>query len=68
MNLRYTGAVAVTFMQLGRTVEPGEVFPVPDDDAPAYMDRTDVELVPDTPVRTRAKAATEPKPDDTVTA
>jgi hypothetical protein len=48
VKLRYTGSGTVTFFTAGvGEVEPGAVFTVPDDIAPAFTVRGDIEKVPD---------------------
>lgn len=73
--LRYTGAAPTTFMSVGEK-ESGAEFPVPDDEAPAYLVRQDIEQVPEPdpepepPTRPRksAKAADDAAPDTTTAA
>lgn len=70
MNLRYTGALPVTFVESVGEVEPGGEFFVPDEDAPRYLARADVEQVRDAPARKpkTAKAVADEPSADTTTA
>lgn len=65
MLLRYTGPVPVTFVGLGVTVEPGDTFEAPDEQAAAFTARADVEQAPAEPKARsrRAKADDPPAPD-----
>lgn len=45
MRVRYTGANPTAFVALGREVQPGEEFPIPDDAADGYLARQDIKPV-----------------------
>jgi hypothetical protein len=82
VKVRYTGAMPVTFIQLGREVKPGEEFDVPDADAEGYLARGDVQSAEPEPEKEEEQpSAPAPRkgapkqekpaaqaPDDTVTA
>lgn len=70
MKLRYTGKIATNFPQRGVSVDPEGVFTVSDEEADAYLARTDVEKVAEAPPRQKAapKTPAPQAPDDTVTA
>lgn len=68
MRVRYTGVKhpRVTFVALGREVETGGLFDVPDDTAEGYLARGDVEKVEDPKPALKTKAlpeATDAVPD-----
>lgn len=70
MRLRYTGSFPVSFSSIGVEVHPGSEFSVPDDDAPAYLTRSDVvaveipKPVAEKPLKVRRQMAEETAPVD----
>lgn len=57
MRLRYTGSIPVTFTTVVGEVEPDAEFDVPDEDAPMYISRPDIEQVEDDPAADAQDAA-----------
>jgi hypothetical protein len=48
VKLRYTGLRTVTFITAGvGEVEPGAVFSVPDENLNSFVNRTDIEVLPE---------------------
>ncbi len=66
MRLRYVGSFPVTFSSTGLEVHPDDEFSVPDEDASAYLSRSDIVLVEtsppivEKPSRARKTVAEEP--------
>jgi hypothetical protein len=65
MKLRYVGALPTTFITgaVG-TVEPGTEFTVPDELAPAFLARADVEEVAEVEVEEAKPARKRPRDED----